>query len=161
MATDPDQERLQTAGDQPSNGRQRAAAARTRVLEALRQRLLRLWQAKGGGFYGFGFIVTFAILETRAATGEFAGSDSLSSYIVMQALAFVIRFSLQSFVNGLVAAIWPVYLMFKIGWWALAVLVVGQGIFATTVRPLVERWLPELRKTPKDAQGPASDSEPV
>jgi len=117
------------------------------VVELPKRWFLRLWTRKGGGFYGLGFVITFVVLEIQAITGDVIESESLSAFIMGEAFGFLLRFSVQSFINGLRAVIWPVYVLDVFGaWWGFAILAGGWFVFKYALRPLVEDWLPELRE---------------
>jgi hypothetical protein len=62
--------------------------------------VLKIWRTRGGGFYGFGYVVAFVVLEVRAFVGNFEGDGDIATMIVQEVLQFVFRFAAQSFVNG-------------------------------------------------------------
>lgn len=111
----------------------------------LRASLLEIWRARGGGFYGLGYLVTFLILEARMVGSEFAESDSLATFLSSQLLEYVLRLGLLSLVNALQAFIWPALLFLVIGFWAVPVLVAGHLGFERWLRPRIESVFPELR----------------
>jgi hypothetical protein len=134
-------------------GRLRRLAGHARTLRRdpraagplIRGALLEIWRARGGGFYGLGYLVTFLILEARMIGTEFAGSDSVASFLSSQLLEYVLRLGILSLVNALQAFIWPALLFLVIGFWAVAVLVAGHLVFERWLRPWVESVFPELR----------------
>jgi hypothetical protein len=111
------------------------------ALPLLRRWLVKLWASRGGGFYGLGYVVTFVALEIRSLSGDLTSVSGL----VAQAAQYVIRFSIESFMNGIWALVWPAQLFQWLGGpAALAVLVIGYGAFEVAIRPLVQAWLPEV-----------------
>lgn len=112
----------------------------------LRSAFLRLWQARGGGFYGLGYVIAFIILEAKLFTGQFLGSESVTQFVTNEVLEYVFRFSVLSFLNGLLALLWPAYLLAWVGAWGIAVLVGGYFAFERVARPLIENWFPELKE---------------
>jgi hypothetical protein len=118
-------------------GRQPAA-----ILPLLRRWLVKLWASRGGGFYGLGYVVTFVVLEVQSLSG---GLTSVSG-LMAQAVQYVIRFSIDSFLNGVFALMWPVYLFRWLGGLGVVVLVVGYAGFDYVIRPVVETALPEIRE---------------
>ena len=112
------------------------------VLPLLRRSFVRFWASRGGGFYGLGYVVTFVALEVTSLSGDLTSVSGL----VAQGLQYVIRFSIESFLNGIYALMWPVYLFRWLGASGLIVLAVGYGAFDLAIRPVVETWLPELKE---------------
>lgn len=112
----------------------------------LRHWLLKMWRAKGGGFYGLGFVIAFITLEIRMFAAEFIGSDSVAEVIIEEALESVLRIGILSFFNGFLALLWPVYLLERMELWGIAVLIGGYFGFERVLRPIVENWLPELKE---------------
>lgn len=89
-----------------------------------------LWQSRGGGFYGLGVVAAFVYLEVATFASEFSQSDGVVDFVLSEALEHVLRFSLMSVVNGLLAAIWPLLLAGQIGVGPVLVLIlVGYGSF--------------------------------
>ncbi|MBA3563845.1 MAG: hypothetical protein H0W33_07535 [Gammaproteobacteria bacterium] len=116
------------------------------AVRMLRAALLRLWQARGGGFYGLGYVVTFIVLEAKLITGEFLGSESFLQFVTSEILEHVFRFGILSLVSGVLALIWPAFVLSWLGVWGFAVLLGGYFAFEHAGRPVVERWFPEIRE---------------
>jgi hypothetical protein len=112
------------------------------LLPLLRRSFVQFWASRGGGFYGLGYVVTFVALEITSLSGDLTSVSGL----VAQGFQYVIRFSIESFLNGLFALGWPVYLFRWLGASGLIVLAVGYAAFDLAVRPIVEAWLPELKE---------------
>jgi len=104
----------------------------------LRNWLLKMWRAKGGGFYGLGFVIAFITLEIRMFAAEFSGSDSVAEFIIGEALESLLRIGFLSFLNGFLALLWPVYLLERLGLWGIAILIGGYFGFERVLRPIVE-----------------------
>lgn len=111
----------------------------------LRNWLLQMWRARGGGFYGLGFVIAFITLEIRMFAAEFGGSDSVAEVIIAEALESLLRIGFLSFLNGFLALLWPVYLLDRLGLWGIAILIGGYFGFERVLRPIVENWFPELQ----------------
>ena len=88
-----------------------------------------MWQAKGGGFYGLGYVVSLLVLEARTLTGDIAASDGVTAFLTSQLVGYVIRFSAESFVNAMLAFAWPMWLFQRLGPWAIPILVGGYLAF--------------------------------
>jgi len=130
--------------------------------ELSRQGLLGLWRARGGGFYGLGYVVTFVVLEVRLVAGEFGSSDSLMAFLSDQLLEYLLRLGFMSFLNVALAFLWPLFVMQYLHGWGLLLLVIGYFGFERWLRPLVESSLPELRRSAADdvAKGPGEGDGP-
>lgn len=100
-----------------------------------------LWEARGGGLYACGFIVTFVWLELRTLIGEVMGASGVGSFIVSQAIQAVFRFSLQSLENTVIAFTWPVLVLLELGGYGVVVLVVLFVTFPRYIKPHLTRWL--------------------
>jgi hypothetical protein len=118
------------------------------ILPLLRRWLVKLWASRGGGFYGLGYVVTFVALEIQSLSGDLTSVSGL----VAQAAQYVIRFSIESFINGVLALMWPVYLFRWLGGLGVVVLVVGYAGFEYAIRPVMEAWFPEIREAIAEKQ---------
>ena len=123
----------------------------------LRAALLGLWRARGGGFYGLGFVITFVVLEVQTTMAQLACSTSFVGFVTEQLLEFVFRLAWNSLLNTFLALIWPVLLLNLVGGWGIALLVVGYFGYERILRPRVELLIPELRPL----EAPQEESEPV
>lgn len=112
----------------------------------IRQGLLTLWVRHGAGFYGLGWVITFIVLEVQLITGELAESAGVADFVSSQLLEYLLRLGFMSFVNGLLASIWPLYVLQWLSGWGILVLVLGYYGFEKLLRPLVESSYPELRE---------------
>jgi hypothetical protein len=106
------------------------------------KRFLRaLWDARGGGLYACGFVITFLWLEASTIVGEIASSSSLASFVTDELIEFVFRFSVQSLVNTILALVWPAYVIDWSPAWGGAALVALYFIFPRFIKPTITRWL--------------------
>lgn len=115
----------------------------------LRDGLIGIWRARGGGFYGLGYLITFVILEARMAIGQIEGSDSVLGFVGGQLVDYVLRLGFMSVVNVLLAFLWPLFVLQHLAAWGALLLVVGYFGFERWLRPVVEASVPELRKDPE------------
>jgi hypothetical protein len=126
----------------------RALAADPRSAGALlRSGLLGIWRARGGGFYGLGYLLTFLLLEVRLLTTEFAQSDGLADFVGGQFVEYLFRLGFLSLLNVVQAFIWPAHVFGVLGAWALVLLPLGYLAFERGLRQRIEAAFPELRKT--------------
>lgn len=110
----------------------------------MRDALVRVWSARGGGFYGLGYVVAFIVIEVQMFAGEILESTSVADFAVAQIFELAIRISFLSFINVMLAFIWPVYVFDFAGGYGLAALLLGYIAFEKLVRPVVENHFPEL-----------------
>jgi hypothetical protein len=129
-------------------GHARAVRENPRALGTiLRGALLDIWCARGGGYYGLGYLITFLVLESRMLTREFQAADGVMTFVGGQMLEYLLRISLLSFVNALQAFIWPLLVLGSLGaWWGLVLLAGGYLAFERGLRPGIEKVLPELKR---------------
>jgi hypothetical protein len=120
---------------------------RDRTVNWLRRWVLRVWESRGGGFYGFVAALTFVYLEIIDLAGDavdLAGAPMSAGYII----GFVVGNLVDALVNGLRAAIWPVSWIGNFGAGMLSgALLLGSYATYRAIRPSVLRLL-----TPTDDQ---------
>ena len=110
-----------------------------------RSALADAWRARGGGFYGLGYLIAFCWLQLNVLVGDVADSDSVSQFAVGAALEYVLRFSLMAFLNVFLALLWPFYVLEQFGGMGIILLALGYLGFEYGLRPLVEQFFPELK----------------
>lgn len=115
------------------------------IVPMLKHGLLAIWRVRGGGFYGLGYVVCFVVLEVRMFVGNFDGSSDVVRQIVFEVLEFVFRFTVQSFLNGLLAFIWPAFVLDLLGGWGILVIALAWLVFDRWGKRRIEAWLPDLR----------------
>ncbi len=115
--------------------------ANPREITALvREHTLSIWSSKGGGFYGLGYVVAFVCLEIRMFFDEIVGSDDIAVALGEQAVGLVFRFAIDSFVNGLLAFLWPVLLLDYTGVWGIALLGAVWLAYSRLLSPRFAAW---------------------
>lgn len=114
---------------------------RTGIANRIRRHILTLWQSRGGGFYGFVAVLTFLYIEAFDLGGDLAGLPG--SHIDLGfIISFIVGNLVDAFVNGLMAAIWPVSWIGRFGVGLLSAgLLAGCYVSYRAVRPTVIRWL--------------------
>ena len=110
----------------------------------LRGALLRVWTARGGGFYGLGYLITFIGYEIATLAAELSESSSLAEFALGQIVELLIRFGFMSFINAFLALLWPLEILQLFEGMGI-ILLAGMYLgFEYALRPLVERAFPEL-----------------
>jgi hypothetical protein len=90
-------------------------------------------------------VIAFLVLEAGSLTSS-VGNSSVSGFVTAQAIQYVLRFSVESILNTVLALVWPIHLLTWLGGYGLIVLAAGYAIFELGVRPLVEVAFPELKE---------------
>jgi hypothetical protein len=143
----------------------RSVVAEPRAVPSrVRDALLQIWRVRGGGFYGFGYVVAFVILEIRAFVGNFQGDGDITSMIVQEVLGFFFRFATQSFLNGFIAFGWPVFVVDYLNGWGLLLIGASWYAFDRWAKPWINARMPQLARqesptTGAKAEAPTSEPE--
>jgi hypothetical protein len=111
------------------------------ILELVRRAVRRLWDARGGGFYACGFVVTFIWMEINMLLDDVVEAESVGDFFSSQIFEMFFRYFSESFVNGFLALIWPVYVIEFRPPWGFALLLGMYLVFAGLLKAPLERWL--------------------
>jgi hypothetical protein len=125
----------------------------------VRDGFVSVWVSHGAGFYGLGWIVTFVVLEVNMFGGELLQSDGVVDFFGSQLFEYVLRIGFLSFVNTLLAAIWPVYVLQWLSGYGVVLLIGGYYGFEKLLRPVVESRFPELGKAREAAEAKSQAAE--
>jgi len=109
----------------------------------------RIWRSRGGGLYGFGYLVTFVILEVRLVASEFDASGGVFEFFSDQLLEYLFRLGFMSLANVVLAFLWPLLLIERFQLWGILALGVGYFVFERWLRAAIEAQIPELKPAPK------------
>jgi hypothetical protein len=105
----------------------------------IRRWIRKVWDARGGGLYAFGFVVAFVWLEFTTLVNEFSSSTGITGFFSGQLIQFLLRFTVDSLVNTAYALIWPVRIISYSPPWCLSFL--AQYVVFTYVLKNLERLL--------------------
>jgi hypothetical protein len=111
------------------------------ILELVRRAVRRLWDARGGGFYACGFVVTFVWLEISMLLEDVVEAEGVADFLTEQVWEMLFRYFSESFVNGFLALIWPVYVIEFRPPWGFALLLGLYLVFAGFLKAPLEAWL--------------------
>jgi len=137
----------------------RSVVAEPRAVPSrVRDALLQIWRVRGGGFYGFGYVVAFVILEIRAFVGNFQGDGDITSMIVQEVLGFFFRFATQSFLNGFIAFGWPVFVVDYLDGWGLLLIGASWYAFDRWAKPWINARVPQLARQEPPATGAKAEA---
>lgn len=115
----------------------------------LRDGMIAIWRSRGGGLYGFGYLVTFVILEVRLVVSEFDASGGLFEFLTDQLLEYLFRLGFMSLANVVLAFLWPLLVIERFQLWGIVGLGLGYLVFERWLRGLIEAQIPELKPPPK------------
>lgn len=110
----------------------------------LRGLLVGIWTAKGGGFYGVGYVIAFAFFEIRMVVEDFVEAQGVEDFVFYQLVETVLRLGWMSFINAFQALLWPLMVA---AWWeggGLVLLLGGYAAFEYLLKPHLDRLFPEL-----------------
>ena len=111
------------------------------LLKVLRRSVRTIWDARGGGYYACGFVLTFIFLEIRMFIEDIAAATGIADFFGEQLLEMLFRYIGESFVNTIRAFMWPVYIIQISPPWGLAVFVLMAVIFKNFLKAPIERWV--------------------
>ena len=107
----------------------------------VRRILRRVWDARGGGLYAVGFVVTFVYLETKMFVSDIAEAESVGGFFTEQAAEMAFRYLGESIQNTVQAFIWPVKVIQVDPEWGIALLVAAFFLFDRFLKSKIEEWL--------------------
>lgn len=111
------------------------------LLILIRRSLRTIWDARGGGLYACGFVITFVYLEIRMFFDEIVTAESVGGYFSEQASELLFKYIGESFQNTISAFMWPVYVIEIHPTWGVVALGVMFYVFPKYLKDPVERWL--------------------
>ena len=108
---------------------------------AMRPWFRKVWRARGGGLYAFGFVLTFVYLETSMLIGEIMAATGFVNFFTEQLVELPLRFLGESLKNLISAFLWPVPMVQFSPPWGIAILVAMYLIFTYLIKEPLEQWL--------------------
>ena len=111
------------------------------LLQVFKRGFRIVWQARGGGLYACGFLVTFVWLELSMFFGEILEAESFGGFFSGQLIELILRFSLLSLQNTINALIWPFHIISLSPLWGGLALGGMYLLFAKFAKDPLEQWL--------------------
>ncbi|HSD70149.1 MAG TPA: hypothetical protein VLB07_11385 [Woeseiaceae bacterium] len=111
------------------------------VWVVIRRWIRKVWDTRGGGLYACGFVVAFAWLEVTTLADDFSSSTGVTGFFGGQLLQFLLRFTIDSMVNTVLALIWPVQVVAYSPPWGALGLGAMYLAFPYILKKPLERWL--------------------
>lgn len=110
------------------------------ALGLARRSFRTVWDARGGGMYACGFILTFVWLEVSMFVSDLLAAGS-GGFLEDGIFSLIVGYFVESFQNSLRAFMWPVHMMGVLPPWGLAGLIVMFAVFPRYLKPPLEQWL--------------------
>ncbi|ANO52355.1 hypothetical protein [Woeseia oceani] len=107
----------------------------------LKRSFRTMWEARGGGFYACGFVLTFIWLEISTLFSELMSATGVGSFLSDQLLEFLFRFSLQSIGNTVQAFVWPALIIDEYELWGIAGIAISYLLFSQFLKSALTKWL--------------------
>lgn len=121
-------------------------------LVRFRRHVRKLWQSRGGGFYGFVAVLTFLYLEVVDVAGDLAGLRP-NEIDLGWAIGFLVDNAVDALMNLVRSAIWPAAWIQRFGVGVLSAVLLGVSYLAyRLVRPTVIRLLEEPAEEAEEAE---------
>ncbi len=111
------------------------------LLRLIKKSFRTVWDARGGGLYACGFLVTFVYLETSMFFVDIYQAESVSGFFSEQASELVFKYIGESFRNTISAFMWPAHFASFYPPYGVGVLVGMFVIFPLLIKEPLERWL--------------------
>jgi hypothetical protein len=108
---------------------------------AVRPWFRKVWKARGGGLYAFGFVLTFLYLETSMLIREIMAATGFVAFFTEQMAGLPFRFLGESFRNLIAAFLWPLALLEFSPPLGLAILAAIYLLFTYLIKEPLEKWL--------------------
>ncbi len=111
------------------------------LLRLIKRSLRTIWDARGGGLYACGFVITLVFLEIRMFFVDIYEAESVSGYFSSQAAELLFKYIGESFQNTISAFMWPVYVIEADATWGAIILAGLFIIFPRYLKEPLEGWL--------------------
>ncbi len=111
------------------------------LLNTFRRSFRTVWDARGGGLYACGYVLTFIWLEIKMLAEDILSAESIGEFFGEQIFEIFFRYLGESFRNMISAFMWPVYIIEISPPWGVGIFVVMYLSFARWIKQPLERWL--------------------
>jgi hypothetical protein len=111
------------------------------VTHIFRRSFRRVWDARGGGLYACGFVITFVYLEIRMFVVDIFEAESVGGFVTEQATEMIFKYLGESISNTISAFLWPVEIIQLQQPWGLILLILMFVVFDRFLKQPIERWL--------------------
>jgi hypothetical protein len=111
------------------------------LLNVIRRSFRTVWDARGGGLYACGYVLTFIWLEIWMLVDDILAAESISGFFGEQIFEILFRYLGESLQNMIAAFMWPVYIIEISPPWGLGILVAMFVAFPRWIKQPLEQWL--------------------
>ena len=111
------------------------------LLNVFRRSFRTVWDARGGGLYACGYVLTFLWLEVRMLVDDILSAESISSFFGEQIFEIFFRYLGESLQNMIAAFMWPVFVIEISPPWGLGILMAMFVAFPRWIKQPLEQWL--------------------
>lgn len=112
-----------------------------KLLHIVRRSVRTIWDARGGGFYACGFVITFIVLEIRMLLEDVVSAEGVGDFFSEQLFEMFFRYFTESFVNSIKSFIWPLFVMQFRPPVGIIALIAGYFLFSRVLKSHLEDWL--------------------
>ena len=81
------------------------------LLSVIRRSIRTVWDARGGGLYAVGYVITFVWLEIAMFVDDIVSAASVGEFFGAQLFEVFFRYLGESFQNMILAFMWPVFVV--------------------------------------------------
>ena len=121
------------------------------LLKVLRRSLRTVWDARGGGLYACGYVLTFLWLEITMLVNEILSAESIGGFFGEQVFELFFKFFGESLRNMISAFMWPIYVIEVSPPWGLGAFVIMYLVFGRWIKQPLEKWLFHDNELPQKA----------
>ena len=121
------------------------------LLKVLRRSLRTVWDARGGGLYACGYVLTFLWLEITMLVNEILSAESIGGFFSEQVFELFFKFFGESLRNMISAFMWPIYVIEVSPPWGLGAFVIMYLVFGRWIKQPLEEWLFHDNELPQKA----------
>ena len=111
------------------------------LLKLIRRSFRTVWDARGGGLYACGYVLTFIWLEVTTFIDDILGAESIGALFGEQIFEMLFRFLGESLQNMIQAFMWPVFVIESFDKWGIGILAVMYLVFNKLIKAPLEGWL--------------------
>lgn len=111
------------------------------LLNVFRRSFRTVWDARGGGLYACGYVLTFIWLEITMFFDDIVSAESIGDFFGEQIFEIFFRYLGESFRNMIVAFMWPVQIIEISPPWGIGILVGMFMVFGRWIKEPLANWL--------------------
>ncbi len=122
------------------------------LLHVFRRSFRTVWDARGGGLYACGYVLTFIWLEFKMLVSDILSAESISGFFGEQIFEIFFRYLGESLQNMISAFMWPAFVIQISPPWGVGILVAMFMAFPRWIKQPLEHWLFHDDELPSNAE---------